>query len=278
MRQVPYALGACIPNVVRDMAAKEAQNNKSLNHVVGVDAPGIQELVGRVEAAHQAVRTAARKVAHNAVEAKTVKMREANRLSKSERTRARILAAASDIIRERGGIDFQIGEVAERCNISKGALYYYFADRDAIVEELFSQVVEDFVSSLEIDVAHASSSHEAMRAMVRRLCYSVHDGGVFIAAMATALLKDGTSMLPRLENRYTRVTHLVSHQLIRAQREGLVNFEGNPEVVAASICGMIFFGASRQIEIEPNTNVDELIERLIRMVEFGISASHSSDA
>ena len=59
--------------------------------------------------------------------------RKASKTRKSARTRARILEAAARLVSERAGVDFQMAEIAERCDMSKGALYYYFRDRDAIL-------------------------------------------------------------------------------------------------------------------------------------------------
>jgi len=68
---------------------------------------------------------------------------------KSERTRERIVSAAAQLVLERRGADFQMAEVAAACGMTKGALYYYFRDRTALVEEVFDRAANEFVGRIE---------------------------------------------------------------------------------------------------------------------------------
>lgn len=52
----------------------------------------------------------------------TSKLRSGAKTRKSAATRERIMVAASELMTERRGTDFQMSEVSARCNMSKGAL------------------------------------------------------------------------------------------------------------------------------------------------------------
>jgi AcrR family transcriptional regulator len=229
---------------------------------------GASGLAGQVEAV--------RKAAKQAVRARAVKVHYANKTSKSERTRARILKAASELIVESGGTDFQMSEVADRCEMSKGALYYYFPDHDAIVEEIFSHAIDDFASKLEGAIASSCSAEEALRNLIETFGISVREGGLFVAAMASELVRGGSNVLPQLKKRFSRITRLVSVQVKRAKIEGLIREDVDPDVAAATICGAVLFGASKQLAQDRGAlDVDTMTEELLRFIVHGIGAKCS---
>jgi AcrR family transcriptional regulator len=222
-------------------------------------------LAGQVEAV--------RKAAKQAVRAHAAKVRCTNKTSKSERTRARILQAASELIIEGGGTDFQMSEVADKCEMSKGALYYYFLDHDAIVEEIFSHAIDDFATKLEGAIASSCSAEEALRSLIKTFGMSVRDGGLFVGAMASELIRGGSNVLPHLKKRFSRITKLVSVQIKRAQHEGLVRKDIDPDVAAATICGAVLFGASKQLTQDLGVlNVDHMTEELLSFIVYGLGA------
>jgi AcrR family transcriptional regulator len=60
------------------------------------------------------------------------------RLSRHDETRARILAAAQDILLERTSADaLPLREVARRAGFAPGALYRYFEGRDDLIQSLY---------------------------------------------------------------------------------------------------------------------------------------------
>ena len=61
-------------------------------------------------------------------------------LSKSDRTRARISAAAIELFTTRGYTDTTMRSVAEQAGVSTGNAYYYFPSKDHLVQALYEQV------------------------------------------------------------------------------------------------------------------------------------------
>ena len=74
---------------------------------------------------------------------------------RTERTRARILAASLALFNERGEANVTTGMIAESLDISPGNLYYHFRNKDAIVERLFRRFEE------RIDVEPAAAADAA---------------------------------------------------------------------------------------------------------------------
>lgn len=64
------------------------------------------------------------------------------RLSKSARTRERILDSAARVFRQRGYSNARLSDIAEAADIRTGSLYYHFASREELVGEILRLGVE----------------------------------------------------------------------------------------------------------------------------------------
>ena len=62
---------------------------------------------------------------------------------KKARTRRRLIAAAIDVIADRGEA-FSISDVTTAAGVSHGTFYNYFDDRDALLGAVVPQVLADF--------------------------------------------------------------------------------------------------------------------------------------
>ena len=57
-------------------------------------------------------------------------------VSKSARTRSRILDAAAHVLSAKGYAGTRLSDVAEYAELQAPAIYYYFASRDDLIEEV----------------------------------------------------------------------------------------------------------------------------------------------
>ena len=55
------------------------------------------------------------------------------RTKKSAATRKRIMHETTKLMLARGNTNFKMSEISDRARLSKGALYYYFSDREALL-------------------------------------------------------------------------------------------------------------------------------------------------
>lgn len=176
--------------------------------------------------------------------------RGGERRRKSDLTRERILEAASALIAERGGLGFQMSEVADRCGMSNGALYYYFPDKEAMAEEVFSRGVDRVLDALERSISNARSAHEALHNLCTELDDEVCEGRPAVVAMASELVAGRSDMLSEMGTRFGRIAHLVEVQLERAKAEGAVREGVDSSLAASCICGMLFSTAVTRMERE----------------------------
>ena len=78
---------------------------------------------------------------------------------RQERKQA-ILAAALDVAREEGQEALTLQRVAERLDVTAGALYRYFASKDALVAELQRTVIERLAESTRSRIEHVANHAE----------------------------------------------------------------------------------------------------------------------
>jgi len=68
-----------------------------------------------------------------------------------------LLAAATEIIREKGSDALKMSGVAKRAGVSIGSLYQYFPDKSALVRTLFERTNEECRHCIEAGLAGAST-------------------------------------------------------------------------------------------------------------------------
>ena len=105
---------------------------------------------------------------------------------KSAATREKIMDATAAMMEERGGVGFQMAEIADRCEMSKGSLYYYFSNRTELVRAVLDRAVEDLVSRVEEIVATAPSAAESISGLVSALGDAIRPGGPLVLSMLSA--------------------------------------------------------------------------------------------
>ncbi|MBM6817589.1 TetR/AcrR family transcriptional regulator [Olsenella uli] len=158
------------------------------------------------------------------------------RTRKSAVTREKIMEAAAELMVERGGTDFQMMEVSARCEMSKGSLYYYFADKGELVRAVLDRSVEALVDAVERVVAQAPSAADSILGLVRALAEALRPGGPLMLAMLGS--GSGATGAAAVEGpRLARVLAILTAQLERAKGEGLVREDADSRLAAAAVAG-----------------------------------------
>ena len=159
------------------------------------------------------------------------------RTRKSAATRERIMAAATELMLEHGGTGFQIGEVSERCGMSKGSLYYYFADKGALVQAIFDRSMDGLVADVEAAVAHAPSASASILGLVEAVARAVRPGSALTLALAHGIWDVEHEVLPHIKEHLDRIIAVLEAQLERAKGEGLVREDADSRLCAAAVAG-----------------------------------------
>ena len=72
------------------------------------------------------------------------------RTKKSAATRKRIMHETTKLMLARGNTNFKMSEISDRARLSKGALYYYFSDREALCRQSLTRVLMSLQKILRI--------------------------------------------------------------------------------------------------------------------------------
>ena len=179
---------------------------------------------------------------------------------KSAATREKIMDATAAMMEERGGVGFQMAEIADRCEMSKGSLYYYFSNRTELVRAVLDRAVEDLVSRVEEIVATAPSAAESISGLVSALGNAIRPGGPLVLSMLSAAgqrddepaASSGRGVVTASpsaraatssaashieESRLERIVAILAAQIERAKGEGLVREDVNSRMAAAAVAG-----------------------------------------
>lgn len=176
-----------------------------------------------------------------AVGAAQDRLRAETKTRKSAATREKIMSAATELMAEHNGTDFQMSEVSVRCQMSKGSLYYYFADKDALVEAIFDCEVDELVASIESVVANAPSSLASIRGLADVLAASMLPKSPLALAVTRELLGAKKAVLPTVESRLAKIIGIFEAQVDRAKAEGLARADIDSRLCAIAVAGAFTF-------------------------------------
>lgn len=168
--------------------------------------------------------------------------RSTSKTRKSAATRRRIMDAAAQLMVEHGNTAFQMSEISERCEMSKGAIYYYFADKEDLVSAVYDDQIDDLVRAIDAVVDEADTAVEALRNACAEFALRAGSGSPLAMAIVRELLlsRDAPKGKPR---RIHHIIEVVASQLERAKQEGVVREDVDVELSAVSACGAFTFAA-----------------------------------
>ncbi len=201
------------------------------------------------------------------------KLRSETKTRKSAATREKIMFAATELMVERNGTDFQMSEVSARCSMSKGSLYYYFSDKEALVEAIFDREVDELIAQIETVVANASSAVASITGLASVLSSSLRPGSPLALAVTRELLNSKQSVLPSVETRLARLISIFEAQIDRAKAEGLARPEVNSRLGAISITGAFTFAIFENRPEEELGDSEEFSQELIHLMVCGVGTA-----
>jgi AcrR family transcriptional regulator len=85
---------------------------------------------------------------------------------KSEATRARILASALQVFRERGFANSTMREIASAAGVAVGAAYYYFDSKDALVMAFYEESQARMIPELDRVLSESRTLEQRLRGLI----------------------------------------------------------------------------------------------------------------
>lgn len=107
-------------------------------------------------------------------------------LTKSARTRQRILDAAAVVFSEQGYANARLSDIAERACMRTGSLYYHFDSREALVDEILRLGIETAWQQVReaVDALPDASPRDRLAAAVRAQVTAVLGISTYASAQA----------------------------------------------------------------------------------------------
>ncbi|GAA3233595.1 TetR/AcrR family transcriptional regulator [Actinocorallia longicatena] len=142
----------------------------------------------------------------------------------AERNRRRILDAAKDLFAEQG-LEVTLDDIARRAGVGVGTVYRRFANREALVDELFEERMGQ-IADLAVEAYADPDPWNSFATFLTRVCAEqANDRGLRTVALSTA---HGTDRVARARK---RILPAVTALLERAQAAGAVRPDLSPSDV-----------------------------------------------
>jgi TetR/AcrR family transcriptional regulator, transcriptional repressor for nem operon len=154
-------------------------------------------------------------------------------------TRERIVAAASQVIAERGVAETSLDDVIERAGVSKSQLYHYFDDRAALLRAVIEHNTEGVIAYLgEVEdswVAIRSWLDSMVELQVeRRAC-----GGCPVGSLVPQLAETDEQAREVLAASFARWEALLGDGLRSMQARGKLDLRADPDELATATMAAI---------------------------------------
>ena len=206
-----------------------------------------------------------------ATEEKAATPRDARQSPKGVLTRQRIVDAAASLLREHPGADVSISDIAARAGMSKGSIYYYFADSAQIVSQVLFDEFDALLTSFEKVALSSVSAYDALVGITRSYLVTLM-GNVPLTRFVMGELHDTRGALPSQEGEplVRRIYALVSTLLERGKVEGSVRSDVDSTVASPAILGA-FLGISSLAATQPAVELERLVKSLLSFIGFGVA-------
>ncbi|MDI3387135.1 helix-turn-helix domain-containing protein [Streptomyces sp. B-S-A8] len=199
--------------------------------------------------------------------------------TRRQATRAKLYEAAVTLIAEKGFSATTVDEIAERAGVAKGTVYYNFASKAELFEELLRHGVGLLTASLrdaaERAAAEGGSKVDALDRMIRA-------GLVFIDTYP-AFTQLYVAELWRTNRAWQSTLMVVRQQAVAVVedvlREGVENGELSSEIdvplTAAALVGMVLVAALDWQAFQPERTIDDVHSALSRLLQGRVSGTRA---
>lgn len=174
-----------------------------------------------------------------------------------ERTARReaILDAAQDLVATEGYHGLRMDAVAEAVELSKGTLYLYFENKDALCAAVATRLIDIFLPYLKSSLDDAESGLDAVRALLHAYYdftqeYSHHFRFALAWLSAGERMDDSTEAFQTYRGRVGEMLSLVATSLQRGQADGSIrqDIDVFPQAINiwTSFLGVVLVGLNRE--------------------------------
>jgi AcrR family transcriptional regulator len=192
-------------------------------------------------------------------------------------TRQRLYEAAVTLIAEQGFSSTTVEQIAERAGVAKGTVYYNFAGKAELFEELLRHgvgpVTETLRESARSAAARGGDTVDALDAMAAAGLGLVHRNPAFTRLLFAELWRTRRTWHPALLAGRRRVTEVVEEVLHEGVKSGELSEALDVPLTAGVLVGMVVVGALDWQSFHPERPLAEVHATLSLLLRGRIAAA-----
>ncbi|MCQ8188829.1 TetR/AcrR family transcriptional regulator [Streptomyces rugosispiralis] len=200
--------------------------------------------------------------------------------TRRQATRQKLFEAAVTLIAEQGFSSTTVDEIAERAGVAKGTVYYNFASKTVLFEELLRHGIELLTASLQTaadENAERGGSHvDALDAMVR--------AGLDFISRYPSLTQLYVAELWRTNRAWQSTLMMVRQRaiaVIEAElRAGVATHEFSEDIdiplTASALFGMVLVAALDWQSYQPERSLEDVHAALSRLLQGRVGGTVAS--
>jgi AcrR family transcriptional regulator len=182
----------------------------------------------------------------------------------AQRNRERILDAARELFAERG-VGVTLDDIARRAGVGVGTVYRRYRNKDALLDELFEEGIDELAASAEALLA----SRDAWEALIRFL-ERLEEASAANRALEHLIMHDSGRRCERVARARERLTEPIDALVERAKKQGRLraDFDANDvPVIHAMIAA---------VPRDTRTLSPELWRRYFGLIVDGLASKRST--
>ncbi|MEU6228596.1 TetR/AcrR family transcriptional regulator [Streptomyces sp. NPDC047042] len=191
--------------------------------------------------------------------------------TRREATRQKLYEAAVTLIAEQGFSATTVDEIAERAGVAKGTVYYNFASKSVLFEELLRHGVELLTASLkeaaEQTTRDGGTRIDALDAMVRAGLVFISRYPAFTQLYVAELWRTNRAWQSTLMVVRQQAVAVIENVLREAVAAGELSDEIDIPLTAAALVGMVLVAALDWQSFQPERSLDDVHSALSRLLQ-----------
>lgn len=197
--------------------------------------------------------------------------------TRRDATRQKLYEAAVTLIAEQGFSSTTVEQIAERAGVAKGTVYYNFASKNELFEELLRHGVELLTAELrqagERTAAAGGSRVDELDAMIRAGLVFIDRYPAFTQLYVAELWRTNRTWQSTLLVVREQAVSVVEDALRAGVAEGELSPEIDVKLTAAALVGMVLVAALDWQSFQPDRSLDEVHAALSLLLQ-GRVAGH----
>ncbi|RSO41415.1 TetR family transcriptional regulator [Streptomyces sp. WAC 06725] len=191
-------------------------------------------------------------------------------------TRRKLFDAAVTLIAEQGFSSTTVDEIAERAGVAKGTVYYNFASKNVLYEELLRDGIDLLATSLQEAAdravrAEGGTRVDALDAMIRAGLDFIAGSPSLTQLYVAELWRTNRVWQPTLQSVRGQAVAVVESVLRDAVAVGELSEELDIPLTASALLGMVLVAALDWLSFQPHRSVEDVHASLSRLLQGRVS-------